>query len=210
MPGEIVKARKTLKELRDEILEAVKERSIIQDRTEAMKAECGQLEKSIIDKNSERSQIDSEIQKKKQELGILEGVSNNKRLAVISIDATRELSSAGLSEIEHQISNLLDQVAGLEFERTSIERDSAGKQILRDRVSVDVRKLVGDKVSLEHAVAQLVSEVTQARDTKDNVLGAIDDALKNFRIFERRIGSFSRETGYTVGYTSPSSLSDSK
>lgn len=210
MPGELVKARRTLKQIREDIVEAAKTLGATESRNEELKSENGAIEKDNESKRAHTLSLDEEIEQKRRELGILDQAIEGRRFVVISIDESAEASALSLSEIERQAKELLDQVAVLALEQSSAKRDLAGKQLLREKFESDIRNLIGQKISLEQAVARLVHEITDATQKKDGVMGAIEEALENFRIFERRINQFSQETGYMVGYKRPEALLDNK
>ncbi len=210
MPGEIVKARRNLKQLRDDIVEAAKETQRNQDINEGLKTDNHVLFRKKTCAEEDLEKLYDEIEKRHKELGILDKAVEGKRYVVIMLDDSIEASAVSLEDIEVQTRNLIDQLSVLEYENQSVDKDLQGKQLLRERFEKDIRELIGKKVSLENAVARLLKDLDRAVAKKDGVLGAIEEALANFRIFERRIAQFTEDTGYMVGYPRPDVLLDNE
>lgn len=210
MPGQVVKARMTLKELREACLEAARTLGRTESRNATLSTENGAIEKSNANKRIVGESLDKQIVQKRQELGILDDAVEGKRYVVIMLDDSIETSAISLEDIEYQTRKLLDQLSVLEYENDSADKNLQGKELLRQRFEKDVRELIGRKISLENAVVRLLRDLDKAVAKKEGVFGAIEEALANFRVFERRIAQFTEDTGYIVGYDRPDTLLDNE
>lgn len=210
MAGEIVKGRNTLERLREEITGTAKELNTNQERNLSLKTENGSIEKQINENKEKLTILIEQIERRQEELHGLDSSVIDAQESIATIGSSSASASMALIEAEQQSSSLIDEIASLELDRQSLLAEIEGRKILRDRMELDVRNLLGKKIALERSVLLSEESIRGANKKKEEVFVAIDTALENFKVFERRIAQFSIDTGYIVGYTRPDTLLTSK
>lgn len=82
-------------------------------------------------------------------------------------------------------------------ELTKAMNDTAQKKVRSDQ---EQRALETQVRNLQARSKKYGQKIAAAMQMHQNTMGAIEEARDSFRIFERRIAQFSRETGYIIRY----------
>lgn len=210
MAGEIVKARKNLKELREDIIVAAHELGIIQDQVTPLRSEKVALENEITRLRRTITSLLGDIAARLEEL---------RRLGVNIEDKHDVASRLGtvLSDVETKWKELEDRFGArttslnrlddsiLEKERLLSERQTA-----YDSLGKELDTILSEKSEAETARDKAYSGIEKANELHRQIAMTIHAAMEKFRIFERRIARFSKDTGYVVGYPRPEKLLDSE
>lgn len=106
-------------------------------------------------------------------------------------------------ELDEKIASLEQDIVRIESDRdTSIVRHEVVLKEIEDESAV-LAVLKNEKLSLDRLTKKKSKELELLMEKENAVNSAIEEALRDFRIFEGRISQFSEETGYLVRYRSP-------
>jgi len=208
MAGEIVKARKTLEQLRDEIVVVAKDLGVLYGDVESHKASKAQLEKDILILEDQKKNTCISLAEKQKQLDAVPLLGA--RTTLDSLDVSQRNTQGVIVQLEKRRDMVIDEITYAEKIKIDVSAEVEGQISLSERLSVDIKDLLTQKVVLEHGIVSgqhILDELVQKQNA---VLGAIKEAMDNFRIFERRISMFSEETGYLVAYKKPQELLDKK
>lgn len=210
MAGEIVKAKASLKDLTTRILAAAKDLGSLEERIELKKTEEGEIDSRLSSKHSEEQLIDLRIQEKRAELQRLDTEKGDKILMLIGIDSSREKSAEVLAQNEIIASDLSEDIASLEDRKASAE-ESAEYSVLRAQErGADLDEAEKQLRVFQAQEAHVKASIVQKSIRLQRILGAIEDAMTAFRLYERRIARFAKDTGYLVSYTDPLEAADNQ
>lgn len=206
MPSPVVIAKKTLKELQKEILTAAADLSKVDSSRNQKVSEVEALKNEVISLEQRKASLTQELGSKVHELASTEETKRETaRVSQVMSDQI-ETSTAFRALVKEDTDQLRGDLVALEECRDMtadlFESEVEQYSLIRKKKEEAILEIA----SLQGKLSA-ISEMVQKMETKrDAVLGAIEDALVNFRRFEKRMNLFSRDTGYTIGYKDPSSL----
>lgn len=208
MASELVRAKKSLGQVTAEILTAAKDLQAITDLRDTRKSEVGALDVEIISKNAEITSLNGKIVSKTSELAIVDTRSLEAVRVLQRFDDLKIAVEQAIADGSLEVQQNVDILEGLFDKRNMAEIIANDKQ--ESAVSATVRADGAEKriLLLEARENEMKNRIARKAIQLQEILGAIDTAIVNFRRYEERIGHLSRETGYLIKYDDPSLLLD--
>lgn len=200
MPGPTALARRTLEKLQGDIQEAARELGKVKQEHTALTSDVDSLKREKTRLGDELRALRDDISKAAIEHGALQGLVEDARAAVAKAESAEADALGRIVECDQRRDKLIDELASLELSAKMSREEREGRVLLRERLEKEIKGLIGEKVETEHELQDVRDQVILARRKYDRILNAINEAVDNFRLFERRISQFSEETGYMVGY----------
>ena len=206
MAGEAVKAKKSLKQLTAEILQAAADLSKLTDALSKGKDELAEVTRQVENLRNEATRLLVANDTARREYESLVSSTANSVLVLRSVDDLRIDSEGRVVEAEGDLATLSDSSAeALEelIHKAEITEVAQGQY---DDISLRKKETESELRVLEARAEEWKAKIARLAVQYENVKGCIEDALAKFSIFQTRIAKFSNETGYIIKYEDPNKL----
>jgi chromosome segregation ATPase len=208
MAGEIVKARKNLKQLREEIVEVSRELGGIREEVDRLNTQKVSLERESSDLRNTIQGLLKEIASRLEELRGL-GVSiEDKHDVAGKLGVTLSNVEAKWKELEERFDSRTTALNLLNENIVKKEEAIAERQAVYDSLGEEIEIQLSQKAQAITLADKAEARMKSANEKRQQIMAAIHGAISRFKVFEKRIARFSKDTGYVVGYPRPEKLLD--
>lgn len=195
-------------------------KSLIQSEVLILSERQGENSRLLSDNESLRSQkvnlstdvthLILEVSNRHAEIRALDEIIKSKNIQVCGADEKEKFSNSSREQHENKQTNLIRENAALESTKSDRLKEINGYDELIRTLEDKVRLTNSQDVVAQEELRCSRAATVSATVLKEKIMAAIDRALEQFRVFERRIGQLSQETGYTISWDDPKELLDKK